>query len=57
LKYVFTASNPCRFVANLSGSHQRNFQRPEKGATSSQDELPPGLRIQISDTEKLYKTI
>ena len=42
---------------NLSGSHQRNFQRPEKGATSSQDELPPGLRIQISDTEKLYKTI
>ena len=58
LKYFFTASNPFRFVANLcSGSHQRNFQRPERGATSSQDESPPGLCFSKFRTQKNCKTM
>ena len=54
LNYFFTASNPFRFVANLSGSHQRNFQRPERGATSSQDESPPGLCFSKFRTQKKH---
>ena len=48
-------------VANLSGSHLRNVQRPERGATSSQDESPPGtnpsqshdVSMQLSDNDRV----
>ena len=57
LTNAFTASNPFRFVANLSGSHQRNFQRPERCATSSRDESPPGLWMSVISDRKTSKNL